>query len=90
LGARIHIHPILQHLAHGQEIVVVEGENVGKCLADLVKQCPKIHENIFDPRGKLLKHIEIFINGKTASPEELTARVADGDELSILMLLPGG
>jgi molybdopterin converting factor small subunit len=90
LGARIRIHPLLRDLANGQEIVVVEGEDVGKCLADLVRQYPKIYENIFDPRGKLLKHIEIFINGKTASPEELTASVRDGDELSILMLLPGG
>lgn len=69
---------------------MVGGENVGQCLADLVKQYPNIHENIFDLRGKLLKHIEIFINGKTASPEELTAPVSDGDELSILMLLSGG
>ena len=55
-----------------------------------MKQYPEIHENIFDPSGKLLKHIEIFINGKTAAPEELAAPVRDGDELSILMLLPGG
>jgi hypothetical protein len=49
-----------------------------------------MHENIFDKCGKLLKHIEIFINGKTASPNELAASVKDGDELSILMLLAGG
>jgi hypothetical protein len=55
-----------------------------------VRQYPEIRENIFDPRGKLLKHIEIFINGKTASPEELAAHGIDGDELSILMLLSGG
>jgi molybdopterin converting factor small subunit len=90
LGARIRIHPLLQDLVDGQEIIVVEGENVGKCLAELVKRYPKIYENIFDPRGKLFRHIEIFINGETASPEELTASVRDGDELSILMLLPGG
>jgi molybdopterin converting factor small subunit len=90
LGARIRIHPLLQDLANGKEIVEVEGENVGKCLVDLVKQYPKIHENIFDPRGNLLKHIEIFINGKPAPPEELTTPVRDGDELSILMLLSGG
>ena len=90
LGVRIRIHPLLQDLADRREIVEVDGDNVGKCLADLVKQYPKIRENIFDPRGKLLRHIEIFINGKTASPEELTASVRDGDEVSLLMLLSGG
>ena len=90
MGARIRIHPLLQDLADGKEIVEVEGENVGKCLADLDAQFPGMSENIFDKHGKLLKHIEIFINGKTAFPKELAAPVNDGDELSILMLLSGG
>jgi molybdopterin converting factor small subunit len=90
LGACIRIHPLLQDLADGKDRIDVDGENVGECLSDLVKQYPKIHENIFDPRGNLLKHIEIFINGKPASQKELTMSVHDGDELSILMLLSGG
>jgi len=90
LGARIRMHPLLQDLANGKESIEVNGETVGKCLADLVKQYPEIHENIFDSRGNLLKHVEIFINGKPASPKELTMPVRDGDELSILMLLSGG
>ncbi len=90
MGACIRIHPLLQDLANGKESIEVEGETVGKCLSDLVKQYPKIHENIFDPRGNLFKHIEIFVNGKPASPKELTTPVRDGDEISILMLLSGG
>jgi hypothetical protein len=49
-----------------------------------------MRENILDKHGKLLKHIEIFVNGSTASPEGFAAPVSDGDELSILMLLSGG
>jgi len=90
LSVRIRVHPLLQDLANGQDIVDVKGENVGKCLADLDRQFPGMRENIFDKRGKLLKHVEIFINGKTTFPEELMAPVKDGDELSILMLLSGG
>jgi len=47
-------------------------------------------EFIFERKGKLLQQVEIFINGKTASPNELAAPVKDGDEISILMLLSGG
>jgi len=90
LSVRIRIHPLLQDLANGLEVVEVEGENVGRCLADLNRQFPGLRENIFDKHGKLLKHIEIFVNGRTASPEELAAPVSDEDELSILMLLFGG
>jgi molybdopterin converting factor small subunit len=80
----------LQDLAHGQEVVEVEGKNVGECLVDLEKRFPGMDEFIFERKGKLLQNIEIFINGETASPNELTAPVKDGDEISILMLLSGG
>jgi molybdopterin converting factor small subunit len=90
LGARIRIHPLLQDLAHGQERVEVEGKNVGECLADLERKFPGMDEFIFERKGKLLQQVEIFINGKTASPNELAAPVKDGDEISILMLLSGG
>lgn len=90
MRARIRIHPLLQDLAHGQEMVEVEGKNVGECLADLERQFPGMREYIFDRNGKLLKQVEIFINGKTTSPNELATPVKDGDEISILMLLSGG
>ena len=90
MSVRIRIHPLLQDLANGLEVVEVEGENVGKCLANLNRQFPGMRENIFDKHNRLLKHIEIFVNERTASPEELAAPVSDGDELSIVMLLPGG
>jgi hypothetical protein len=32
----------------------------------------------------------MFVNGMTASSNELTASVKDGDEISILILLLGG
>jgi molybdopterin converting factor small subunit len=80
----------LQDLAQGQEIVEVEGKNVGECLADLERKFPGMDEFIFERKGKLLQNIEIFINGKTVSSNELAASVKDGDEISILMLLSGG
>jgi molybdopterin converting factor small subunit len=86
LGARIRIHPLLQEIVRGQEIVEVEGKNVGECLADLEKKYPGMEELIFEKKGKLLKHVEIFINGQTSPPNELATPVKDGDELSMLML----
>jgi len=63
---------------------------VGECLADLEKKFPGMDEFIFERKGKLLQNVEIFINGKTVSSNELAASVKDGDEISILMLLSGG
>lgn len=90
MSIRIRIHPLLQELAKSQEVVEVEGENVEGCLWDLDRKFPGMAENIFDRNGKLLKHVEIFVNGKAAFPNELATIVTDRDELSILMLLAGG
>jgi len=90
LSPRIRLNPTLQELANGQEIVEVVGRSAGECLADLDKRFPEMHEYIFDKQGKLHKHIEIFVNGKTTFPEELATPVNNGDELSILLLLGGG
>lgn len=90
MSVRIRVHPLLQELAEDQDIVEVEGKNVGECLWDIDKKFPGMAENLFDRNGKLLKHIEIFVNGKTAFPNELVTMVTDGDEISILMLLAGG
>ncbi len=89
MSARIRLHPLMQGLAENN-IVEVNGGTVGECLSDLVRKFPALSETLFDQHGKLLKHVEIFINGKTAFPNELAASVKEGDELSILMLLAGG
>jgi molybdopterin converting factor small subunit len=80
----------LQELANGQEVVEVEGRNVEECLWGLDRKFPGMAQNIFDRNGKLLKHVEIFVNGKSAFPNELATIVTDRDELSILILLAGG
>ena len=90
MGVRIRLDPLLQDLANGQEVIEVEGGNVGECLVNLGRRFLGMGEKIFDKHGKLLEHVEIFINGKSAYPRELAAPVNDGDELSILMLLAGG
>jgi len=90
LSVRIRIHPLLQDIAHGQEIVEVEGKNVRACIVDLEKKFPGMEELIFEKKGKLLKQVKIFINGQTSSPNELATPVKDGDEISILMLLSEG
>jgi hypothetical protein len=39
---------------------------------------------------ELSKYIGIFVNDKSAYPEELKKRAIDGDELFILMQIAGG
>jgi molybdopterin converting factor small subunit len=80
----------MKELADNQGVIEVDGKNVGECLTDLIRKFPGLSESLFDNHGRFFKYIEIFVNGKTAFPNELNFPVKEGDELSILMLLAGG
>ena len=86
----IRIHRNLRHLTDDKSVVIVEGNNVGKCLNDLVEKYPSIYTELFNRKGKLLNHVEIYVNSESSYPEELKKPVADGDELSIIIMIAGG
>jgi len=90
MGLKVNIHRSLRHLTNGQAKVEVNGDTVGQCLYDLVKQFPGIEKKLFDKKGKLLNYVDIYVNAESAYPEELAKPVMDGDELSITLIIGGG
>ena len=86
----IHIPQFLQHIADDVKVAHVKGRTVGECLRDLVSQFPQLEALLFNRRGKLLKHLDVFINRESAYPEELAKPVSEGDELHIMKAIVGG
>ncbi len=87
---KVHLYSSLQQFTNDRSTIEVRGSTIGDCLADLVKQFPKIKPVLFDKDGKLLEHIFVSVNLKSAYPEELTKVVDDGDELYIVRVIAGG
>jgi molybdopterin converting factor small subunit len=90
MSVRVEIPPFLQHLTEDVTKTNVNGNTVGDCLADLVRQFPRLKEALLDKDGKLHIYIEIFVNEKTTYPKELAESVEDGDEIHIVNILSGG
>ena len=90
MGVRVHIHKTHRQFTGEQEIVEVEGRNVGECLKQVVQKHPAMKEALFDRKGRLLNVIEVYVNMESAYPEELAKRGKDGDEIHITMMLAGG
>ena len=90
MSVRINIHPILHHFTNGQDVVQVNGSTVGQCLEQLVAQFPELKERLFDRDGKLLNHVDVYVNGESAYPEELAKPIKGGDELHIVLIITGG
>lgn len=90
MSVKVNIHRSLRHLTNEQAKADVNGNAVGQCLYDLVKQFPRIETKLFDKKGKLLNYVDIYVNAKSSYPEELSKPVNDGDKLSITLIIGGG
>jgi molybdopterin synthase sulfur carrier subunit len=90
MSVQIDIPPFLRDITDDAKMVNVSGDTVGECLENFIEQFPESKDFLFDKDGKLLKYLDVYVNGKSAYPEELTKKVNNGDKISILYLIIGG
>jgi molybdopterin converting factor small subunit len=90
MSIKVRLHPILQSLAGGQEVVEVTGHTTGECLENLEGRFPVIKQLIRDKRGQLRRYCEILVNSESTYPKELTTPVKDGDQIDIVIFVAGG
>ena len=90
MSINVSIHRTHRQFTDGLDSVEVEGNSVGNCLDDLIRQFPGMGNALFDKKGKLLNAIEIYINLESAYPDELVKPVKDGDDIHITLMLAGG
>ena len=90
MSVTINLGPGLQRLTGGKAEVRVEGDTVGQCLEEMIKQFPEIEPRLFDKKGKLRNYVDIYVNQESAYPEGLAKPVRDGDEIHITLIIAGG
>jgi molybdopterin converting factor small subunit len=90
ISIKVRLHPFLQHLAGGQEVVELTGHTTGECLEDLEGRFPGIKQLTRDKRGQLRPYCEILVNSESTYPKELTTPVKDGDQIDIVVFVAGG
>jgi molybdopterin converting factor small subunit len=90
LSIEIQIPSVFASYANNKTAFQVKGSTVGECLRDLGKQSPGLAKLILDKNGNLGRAFDIYINGESAYPNEITKPVKEGDKLNIVMLIYGG
>jgi sulfur-carrier protein len=76
----------LKALAGGAEHPV-EGDTIAELLGTLEREHPALHGWILDERGRIRRHINVFVNGEKGSED--TAIAAD-DRVDVLPAISGG
>lgn len=78
--------PVLQAVTDGQEEVqVADASTLGDVLKRLEAQFPAVGQHLYDSSGELKSTYDIYINGKSIDPVALSAKVKDGDEVTVTM-----
>jgi len=90
MPVRVHIHTTHRQFTNGLEMVAVEGNTVGECLNQLIKEFPGMEKALFAKKDKLLNIVEVYVNRVSAYPNELVKPVKDGDEIHLTIMLAGG
>jgi len=90
VSVKINIPLLYRQVTDGLSAVEVEGTTVEDCLKSFMQRFPGVKGVLFDTKGRVLNGIEIYLNHKSAYPDELVKPVQDGDEISITLVLAGG
>jgi len=90
MPVKVHIHITHRQFTNGLDVVPIEGNTVGECLNNLIRQYPGMEKALFTKKNKLQNIVEVFVNHETAYPNELIKPVKDGDEIQLLVMLAGG
>lgn len=90
MSVKIHLHPFLIHMAENKDIHEVDGKTVGECLEKLVEKYPELDEWLFTKDRDLNHMFDVFVNMQSTLDERLETRVADGDDINLVVVIAGG
>jgi molybdopterin converting factor small subunit len=77
----------LKQLAGGESDHPVDGATVGEVLRELERSRPALGGWILDERGRIRRHINVFVNGEQETEE---SAVTGDDRIDVLPAISGG
>ena len=91
MACRVKIPTPLRRHTEGASAVEVKGDYVRDALYDLQLRYPSIGERLFDGKGQVKPHLNIFLNNEDIRfIGGLDAPLRDGDTVVLLPALAGG
>lgn len=88
MGVKVTLHPFVNN---GVETKMeLDVKDTGEALNAIIKHIPGAEKKLFQKPGQLKGYVEVYVNGQTAYPNELTTPLKDGDSVSVLVFLAGG
>jgi molybdopterin converting factor small subunit len=88
---RLRVPALLKYYLQDQTELPLEGETVQEALQHLTSQYPQMTPHLFDPAGRLRRHINIFLNQENIRTlQGLQTPLRPEDTLKIVPSVTGG
>ena len=85
--AQVTLRAPLKELAGGRAEHDVQGASVGEVLRELERAFPAVSGWVLDERGKIRRHVNVFVNGKYGQED---TPVGPDDRVHVLPSISGG
>lgn len=91
MGVSVYIPTSFRRLTHYQGSVTADGKTVAELIDDLEARYPGIKGLIYDARGDIPDHINVYVNNReVASLQGKATPLQEGDEVAFIPALAGG
>ncbi len=90
MSVKVEMSSIFGRYTNNKLSIKVKGNTTGECLNDLVRQFPDLKRVLLDKTGKLRHGYDLYVNGESAYPIEMTRPVKDGDKINVVFVIHGG
>ena len=85
--ATVRLRGALKQLAGGQSELQLEGATIAELLRELERTQPAMGGWVLDERGRIRRHINVFVNGERAAED---TPVEHDDRIDVLPAISGG
>lgn len=91
MAVQVRIPTPLRKFTGGSDAVEASGDSIASVLEDLDRNHPGLRERICEADGSVRRFVNLYINGDDIRfLDNLTSKVEDGDEISIVPAIAGG
>ena len=86
MNIKIEIPFYMRTVTNGREIIELNGNTVGECIADFIRQFPDA-KDWFNPQNPI---VWIVLNQTIVNFDQMDKKLKEGDDLSLIMVIGAG
>lgn len=88
---RVYLPSLLEAAAGGRRELTLAADTLSECIETLLAEVPRLRVHLFDEKGELREHVNLFYNDTNARwLESWDVQLAEGDSLTVVQAVSGG